>query len=69
MRICNKKNPVHSYFINDCELTMHTSFNDLGITCNDTMSFNTPINTICTKAHLIINILFRCFITNYYIYT
>ena len=32
------------------------------------MSFNTHINTICTKAHLIINRLFRCFITNDYIY-
>ena len=66
MRIGNK-NPVHSYFINDFELPMNTSFNDLGITFNDSMSFNTHINTICTKAHLIINILFRCFITNDYI--
>ena len=32
------------------------------------MSFNTHINNICTKAHLIINRLFRCFITNDYIY-
>ena len=39
---------------------------DLDIKCNDNMSFNTHINTICrtTKAHLIINRLFRCFITN-----
>ena len=63
-----KKNPVHSYFINDFELPIHTSFKDLGITFND-ISFNTHINTICTlKAHLIINRLFRCFITNDYIY-
>ena len=40
---------------------------DLGITFNDNMSFNTHINTICTKVHLIINSLFRCFITNDYI--
>ena len=32
------------------------------------MSFNTHINTICTKAHLIINRLLICFITNDYIY-
>ena len=67
MRIGNK-NPVHSYFINDFELHIHTSFKDLGITFNDNMSFNTHINTICTKAHLIINRLFRCLITNDYIY-
>ena len=67
MRIGNK-NPVHSYFINDFELPIHTSFKDLGITFNDNISFNTHINTICTKAHLIINRLFRCFITNDYIY-
>ena len=63
MRIGNK-NTVHSYFINDFELPIHTPFNDLGITFNENMSFNTHINTICTKAHLIINRLFRCFITN-----
>ena len=51
MRICNK-NPVHSYFINDFELPMHTFFKDLGIICNVNMRFNTHINTICTKAHL-----------------
>ena len=62
MQIGNK-NPVDSYFINDFELPIHTSFKDLGITFNDNMNFNTHINTICTKAHLIINILFRCFIT------
>ena len=62
------KNPVHSYFINDFELPIHTSFKDLGITFNDNMSGNTHINTICTKAYLIINRLFRCFITNDYIY-
>ena len=67
MRICNK-NPVHSYFINDFKLPIHTSFKDLGITFNDNMSFNTHINIICTKAHLIINRLFICFITNDYIY-
>ena len=32
------------------------------------MSFNTHINTICTKAHLIMNRLFRSFITKDYIY-
>ena len=62
------KNHVHSYFINDFELPIHTSFKDLGITFNDNMCFNTHINTICTKAHLIINRLFRCFIANDYIY-
>ena len=67
MRIGNK-NPVHSYFINDFKLPIHTSFNDLGIKCNDNMSFNTHINTICTKAHLIINRLFRFVITNDYRY-
>ena len=47
-------------------LTSHNSFKDLGITFND--CFNNHINTICTKAHLIINRLVRCFITNDYIY-
>ena len=47
MRIGNK-NHVHSYFTNDFELPIHTSFKDLGITFNDNMSFNTHINTICT---------------------
>ena len=61
------KNPVHSYFINDFVLPIHTSFEDLGITFNDNMSFNTCINT--TKANLIINRVCRCFITNDYIYT
>ena len=32
------------------------------------MSFNIHISTICTKSHLVINRLFRCFITNDYIY-
>ena len=32
------------------------------------MSFNIHINNICNKAYLIINSLFRCFITNNYIY-
>ena len=67
MRI-GKQNPVHSYFINDFELPMHTSFNYLGITFNDNMSFNIHINTLYTKMHLIINRLFRCCITNDYIY-
>ena len=40
----------------------------LSITFNDNMNFNTHINTICTKTHLIINRLFRCSITNNYIY-
>ena len=66
MRIGNK-NPVHSYCNNDFE-HIHTSFKYVGITFNDNMSFNTHINTICTKAHLIINRLFKCVITNDYIY-
>ena len=49
-------------------MPIHISFKDLGITFNDNMSFNTHINTICIKAHLIINRLFRYFITNDYIY-
>ena len=68
IRICNK-NPFHSYFINDFELPIQTLFKDFGITFNDNMSFNTNINTICNKAHLIINRLFICVITNDYIYT
>ena len=63
-----KKKHVHSYFIHYFELPINTSFKDLGITFNDNMSFNTHINTIYTKAHLIINILLICFITNDYIY-
>ena len=45
IRIGNK-NHVHSYFINDFELTIQTSFKDLGITFNYNISFNTHINTI-----------------------
>ena len=67
MRI-SKQYHVHSYFINYIELPMHTSFKDLNLTFNDSMSCNTHINTICTKAHLIINRLFRYFISNDYIY-
>ena len=62
------KNHVNSYFINDFELPIQTSFEDLGITFNDNMSFNTHINTIFTKAYLIINRLFKFFMTNDYIY-
>ena len=67
MRI-GKKDSVHSYFINDYKLPMHISYKDLGITFNNNMSFNTHINTICTRAHIIINRIFSCFVTNDTIY-
>ena len=49
-------------------MILNTSFKDLCIPFNDNISFYTHINTIFTKTHLIINILFRFVITNDYIY-
>ena len=60
--------PAHVYNLNGYTLPIQSSFKDLGITFSDNMSFNIHINNICNKAYLIINRLFRCFITNNYIY-
>ena len=65
MRISSKTLFIH---ISLMILNFLYTFEDLGITFNDNMSFNTHINTIYNKAHLIINRLFKCFITNDYIY-
>ena len=56
--------PAHVYNLNGHTLPIQSSFKYLGITFSDNTSFNIHIN----KAYLIINILFRCFITNNYIY-
>ena len=67
MRIGNMF-PAHVYNLNGHTLPIQSSFKDVGITFSDNMSFNIHINNICNKAYLIINRLFRCFITNNYIY-
>ena len=60
--------PAHVYNLNGHTLPIQSNFKDLGITFSDNMSFNIHINNICNKAYLIINRLFKCFITNNYIY-
>ena len=60
--------PAHVYNLNGHTLPIQSSFKDVGITFSDNMSFNIHINNICNKSYLIINRLFRCFITNNYIY-
>ena len=60
--------PAHVYNFNGHTLSIQYSFKDVGITFSDNINFNIHINNICNKAYLIIDILFRYFITNNYIY-
>ena len=56
------------YNLNGHIIPIKSSFKYMGITFSDNISFNIHINNICNKDYLIINRLFRCFITNNYIY-
>ena len=49
-------------------LVLQFSIKGLGITFSDNMSFNIHIKNTCNKDYLIINRLFRYFITNNYIF-
>ena len=60
--------PAHVYNLNGHTLPIQSSFKDLGITFSDNISCNIHINNIRNKAYLIINRLFRFFITNNYYY-
>ena len=67
MRIgCNDHLPVYS--LNGVILSVVKQFKDLGITFCDNLSFNIHINSICSKAYIIINSIFRCYITNDYVF-
>ena len=54
--------PVYS--LNGVLLPFVKQFKDLSITFCDNLSFNIHINSICSKAYILINIICRCFITN-----
>ena len=59
MRIgCNDQPPVYS--LNGVLLPVIKKFKDLGITFCDHLSFNIHINSICSKAYILINRIFRC---------
>ena len=60
--------PAHIYNLNGHILPIQSCFKDVGITFSENMCFNIHINNICNKTYLIINRLFRCFITNNYMY-
>ena len=54
--------------MNGVRLPVVKQFKDLGITFCDNLSFNIHINSICSKAYILINIICRCFINNDYVF-
>ena len=69
MRIgCNDHGAPPVYSFNGVRLPVVKQFKDLGITFCDNHSFNIHINSICSKAYILINRIFRCFITNNYVF-
>ena len=62
----NINTPV--YTINNIQLNSLTEFKYLSIIFNIKLTFNTHINQMCSKAFNILNIIFRCFISNDFCY-
>ena len=60
--------PPPVYSLNGVLLPVVKQLKDLGITFCDNLSFNIHINSICSKAYILINRICRCFITNDYVF-
>ena len=55
------KSDISFYSLNNTLLPKYSNFS---IVFDDNIKFNIHINNICSKAYVISNIIFRCFITN-----
>ena len=64
----NDHPPPPVYSLNGVLLPVVKQLKDLGITFCDNLSFNIHINSICSKAYILINRICRCFITNDYVF-
>ena len=58
------KSNISLYSLNNTLIPKYSKFRDLGIVFDDNIKFNININNICSKAYVISNIIFRCFISN-----
>ena len=58
------KSDISFYSVNNNLIPKYSNFRDLGIVFENNIKFNIHINNICSKAYVISNIIFRCFITN-----